>query len=102
MPFHHDPGLPVEGLDALGAYVERGMSRLDDLQPAAQLRLRAAMTLHTRLRMCIEEKWALDAGLFSPADILTLNEIAAETPHDRQSITNLAHAIEEQVSKSSR
>ena len=97
MPLHHDPDLPVDGLDALSGYVERGMSRLDDLQPAAQLRLRAAMTLHERLRMCIEARWPLDAGLFSPTDILTLNEIAAELPRERQAFLDLARAIEEQV-----
>jgi hypothetical protein len=97
MSLHHDPTLPGDGLAALRAYIERGMSRLDDLPPASQLRLRSAMTLQHRLELCIEARWALDAGLFSPADILTLNEIADETPHQRQAIADLAHAIEEQV-----
>jgi hypothetical protein len=97
MPLHHDPVLPGDGLAALRAYVERGMSQLDHLQPAQQLRLRAAMTLHARLRGCIEARIALSGAMFSPADILTLNEIAAERPHERQAFLDLADAIEEQV-----
>lgn len=55
------------------------------------------MTLDERLRMCIEEREALSPGLFSPTDILTLSEIAAELPRERQAFLDLANAIEEQV-----
>jgi hypothetical protein len=67
------------------------------LPPARLLRLRSAMTLDERLRMCIEEREALSPGLFSPTDILTLSEIAAELPRERQAFLDLANAIEEQV-----
>lgn len=97
MPQSHDPALPADGLAALRAYIERGMSHVDDLQSVPLLRLRSAMTLQDRLDLCIDAGWALSPAMFSPADILTLNEIAAETPHDREEIVSLAHAIEEQM-----
>jgi len=101
-PLYHDPILPNDGLAALRAYIEREAARLDDLQPAAQLRLRSAMTLQVRLDLCIEARWALDAGMFSPADIVTLNEIAVQSPRDHRALVSLAQAIEEQVRRPQR
>ena len=72
------PTLPRDGIAALREYVERGLSRLDGLSSAQQLRVRSAMTLHDRLKLCVEERVHPSLAMFSPADLWALREIADE------------------------
>jgi len=88
------PTLPPDGIAALREYAERGLSQLDRLSSAQQLRVRSAMTLHDRLKLCVEERMHPSLAMFSPADLWALREIADETPGDREKLSNLAIAIE--------
>ena len=82
------------GIDALHRYGQTCLRNDLHRRPSADLlRYRATRSLLSRLELCVENHFAIDASMFSAADLWVLDDLALQMPAERAALASLRSAL---------
>jgi hypothetical protein len=89
------PTVPTAAFEALVAYIEKATPHVDTLPNDDLLLLRSAVALRARLQAVLDGFIDLDWGMFSPEDLIVVEELANANPEWSGAFSELKRAIKQ-------